>query len=543
MSIKTTLAHMIKCSLEKIGTLEDIDENNIVIEVPVKKENGDFSSNIALTLTKNLKKSPMEIAETIVQNIDKKNVIEEIKIANPGFINFYLKKDFLLSYINRILKEGRNYGRNEIGNQKKINIEFVSANPTGILHVGHGRGATYGDNLARILSFSGYNITKEYYINDAGNQMNNLGISIKERYKELCGLECNLPENGYHGKEIITLAESIYQLYKDTKLDSNVEFFKQQGLEKLLDQIKKDLDRYRVNFNIFTSEQSLYDKCLVEDVLNKLRQSDYCYAEDDALWLKTSDFGDEKDRVLIKNDGNYTYLTPDIAYHIDKIERGYDELIDVLGSDHHGYINRLKAALTMLGKNSDILDIKILQMVRLIKDGKELKLSKRTGKTVTLMDLVDEIGVNATRYFFASRSLDTSMDFNIDLALKQSNENPVYYIEYANARICSIMKNFHQKQEFCEKYTTLNSEDAYTILNKLIEFEDIVISAANKKAPHVIANYVYELATLFHAYYAKEKIITDNLVATQEKINLLLAIQIVIENALDLLGIIPREEM
>lgn len=543
MSIKTTLAHIIKCSLEKIGSLDDIELNNIVIEVPIKKENGDFSSNIALTLTKKLKKSPMEIAEMIIQNIDKQNVIEEIKIANPGFINFYLKKDYLLSYINRILKEGKKYGRNETGNHKKINIEFVSANPTGILHIGHGRGATYGDNLARILTFSGYDVTKEYYINDAGNQMNNLGISIKERYKELCGLECNLPEGGYHGKEIITLAESIYDIYKDTKLDSDIEFFKQHGLEKLLDQIKKDLDRYRVNFNVFTSEQSLYDKCLVEDVLNKLRNSGNCYAEDDALWLRTSAYGDEKDRVLIKSDGNYTYLTPDIAYHIDKIERGYDELIDVLGSDHHGYINRLKAALTMLGKNSDILDIKILQMVRLIKDGEELKLSKRTGKTITLMDLVDEIGVNATRYFFSSRSLDTSMDFNIDLAMKQSNENPVYYIEYANARICSIMKNFHQKKEIHDKYTTLISEDTYIILNKLTEFEDVVISAANKKAPHVIANYVYELATLFHAYYAKEKIITEDLVATQEKINLLLSIQIVINNALDLLGIIPREEM
>ncbi len=540
MSIKTKLTSMLKKSLDKLNIEL---ENDIVIEKPAKKENGDYSTNIALTLTKKLHHSPMEIATSIKENLEKEDVIEDIQIASPGFINIYLKKEYLLSYINKIITENKNYGKNNIGNNKKINIEFVSANPTGILHIGHGRGATYGDNLARIMNFSGYDVTKEYYVNDAGNQMNNLGISIKERYKELCGLECNLPENGYHGKEIIDLAKKIYEEYGNQKLESDIEFFKQQGLETLLSQIKKDLDRYRVNFNIFTSEQSIYDKCLVEDVLSKLRNSNQCYVKDDALWLKTTQYGDEKDRVLIKSDGNYTYLTPDIAYHIDKINRGYDELIDVLGSDHHGYINRLKAALTMLGKDSNILDIKILQMVRLIKDGEELKLSKRTGKTITLMELVDEIGVNATRYFFSSHSLDTSMDLNIDLALKQSNENPVYYIEYANARICSILKKYHKKPIPLEQYVNLNSKETYTILNKLIEFEDIVISSAKKESPHIIANYIYDLATLFHSYYAKDKIITEDEKSTEEKINLLLAIQIVIQNALDLLGIIPREEM
>lgn len=539
MSIKSKLTELIKNSLQKLN----IETDNIIIEKPSKKENGDYSSNIALTLTKKLHKSPLEIANMIKDNIEYENIINEIQIANPGFINFYLKKEFIQSYINKIITEKNNYGKNTIGNNEKINIEFVSANPTGILHIGHGRGATYGDNLARIMNFSGYDVTKEYYVNDAGNQMNNLGISIKERYKELCGYECNLPENGYHGKEIIDLAKDIYNRYGNTKLDSDIEFFRKEGLDKLLDQIKKDLDRYRVNFNIFTSEQSIYDRCLVEDTLNKLKQSGNCYIKDDALWLKTTDYGDEKDRVLIKSDGNYTYLTPDIAYHADKISRGYDRLIDVLGSDHHGYIARLKAALSMLGKNSDILDIKILQMVRLIKDGEELKLSKRTGKTITLMELVDEIGVNATRYFFSSHSLDTSMDLNIDLALKQSNENPVYYIEYANARICSILKKYHKKANLHDNYLTLQSEDTYSILNKLMEFEDVVISSARKEAPHLVANYVYELATLFHSFYAKEQIITENEEETEEKINLLLAIQIVIQNALDLLGIIPREEM
>lgn len=542
MSIKNTLGHMIKCSLEKINNL-DSNDINIIVEIPTKKEFGDYSTNVALTLTKKLHQSPMDIAFEIKNNFNKQDIVEDIQIVSPGFINFYLKKDYILSKINTIIEKNKNYGRNNIGNNKKINIEYVSANPTGTLHIGHGRGATYGDNLARIMSFSGFDVTKEYYINDAGNQMNNLGISIKERYKELCGLGCNLPEDGYHGKEIITLAQSIYDIYQSSKVNEDIEFFKQQGLEKLLDQIKKDLDYYRVNFNVFTSEQSLYDKCLVDDVLTKLQKSNNCYIKDDALWLKTSNYGDEKDRVLIKSDGNYTYLTPDIAYHIDKINRGYDELIDVLGSDHHGYINRLKAALTILGKNSNILDIKILQMVRLIKDGEELKLSKRTGKTITLMELIDEIGVNATRYFFASRSLDTSMDLNIDIALKQSNENPVYYIEYANARICSILKKYNKKLEIHDKYTTLSSPETYNIVNKLSDFEDVVISASIRKEPHLIANYVYELATLFHSFYAKEKMITEDEVATSERMNLLLAIQIVMNNALDLLGIIPREEM
>ena len=543
MSVKKELSSLIKKSLSLLDKENKFSDLNITIEIPTKKENGDYSTNVALTLTKVLHQNPLEIAEKIVNNIEKNDIIEEIKIAPPGFINFYLKKEYLLSYINKIIKEKEHYGKNKSGNNKKINIEFVSANPTGILHIGHARGATYGDNLARIMTANGYDVTKEYYINDAGNQMNNLGISIKERYKEICGLDYKIPENGYHGEEIITLAKRIYDIYGNSKLDEEIDFFKKEGLNTLLNQIKTDLDQYRVNFNIFTSEQSLYDKCLVDDVLNKLRYSNKCYLKDEALWLKTSDYGDEKDRVLIKSDGDYTYLTPDIAYHIDKINRNYYRIIDVLGADHHGYINRLKAALTILGKDSSIIDIKILQMVRLIKDGIELKMSKRTGKTVTLKDLIDEIGVNATRYFFSSHSLDTAMDLNIDLALKQSNENPVYYIEYANARICSILNNYKEKIEKIDKYNNLKSEDAYTILNKLIEYEDIVTSACIKEEPHLIANYVYELASLFHSFYTKERIITEDKEATKEKINLLLSIKTVINNALDLIGIIPREQM
>ena len=540
MSIKQKIQRIIKTSLDNNNIDFDIDK--IVIETPKEAKNGDYSTNIALMLTKILKDNPMNIASKIKDEI-KDESIEKVEIAAPGFINIFLTKKVLLDEINKIITEDRNYGRNNYGNNEKINLEYVSANPTGTLHIGHGRGATYGDNLSRIMSFCGYDITREYYINDAGNQMNNLGISIKERYKELCGLECNLPEDGYHGKEIITIAKKIYDIYQDTKLNEDITYFKKEGLDILLDEIKKDLDRFRVNFDVFTSEQSLYDKGYVEKVLTSFQKNNNCYVDDDALWLKTSAYGDEKDRVIVKKDGNYTYLLPDIAYHVNKIERGYQKLIDVLGADHHGYINRLKGALEILGHDSSILDIEILQMVRLLRDGEEIKISKRTGKTITLNDLIDEVGINATRYFFASKSLDTQMDFDLGLAVKNSNDNPVYYVEYANARISSILKNYHKNIELKENYHTINEDIAYNIMNKLIRFEDTVISASIKKQPHIICNYVYDLASLFHSYYGAYKFITDDKEYTEERMLLLKAIKIVINNSLNLIGVIPNEVM
>lgn len=539
MSIKQEVQEILKKSLTNL----QIDyEKEIEVSIPKDKNHGDYSTNIALSLAKSLKDNPTNIANKIKDNIQSE-IISKIEVLSPGFINIFISEQYLLKSINTIIKENTNYGKSNLGQGKKVNIEFASANPTGILHLGHGRGATYGDNLARIMTFTGYDVTKEYYVNDAGNQMNNLGISIKVRYQNLYNIDATLPEDGYHGQEIIDIAKKIKEEYQDTKLNEDIPFFKKYGLNILLDKIKKDLDIYRVNFDVFSSEQSLYDRGLVEKVITKLKNDNHCYIEDGALWLKTMDYGDEKNRVLIKSDGNYTYLLPDIAYHCDKIERGFDELIDVLGADHHGYIDRLKASLEMMGKDSGILDIKILQMVRLIKDNEELKLSKRTGKTVTLSEIIEEVGVNATRYLFSSKSLDTQLDFNIDLALKQNSENPVYYIEYANARICSILKKSKNFATNIDKYQTLESQYIYNILNKLNEFKDIVETSASKKAPHIIANYVYDLASLFHTYYNQEKIVTEDIQYTSERINLLKAIQIVINNSLNLIGIIPREEM
>ena len=540
MSIKQKIQSTIKNSVDRLNI--DIELDKIIIETPKETKNGDYSTNIALTLTKILKENPMTIASKIVSEITDE-IIEKVEIAPPGFINIFLTKKVLLDEITKIIKSDKTYGKNNSGNSEKINLEYVSANPTGTLHIGHGRGAAYGDNLSRILAFCGYDVTREYYINDAGNQMNNLGISIKERYKEICGLECNLPEDGYHGKEIVAIANKIYTTYKDSKLEEDIAYFKQEGLNILLEEIKKDLDRFRVNFDVFTSEQSLYDKGLVEQVLNNFKQNNNCYIDDDALWLKTSNYGDEKDRVIVKKDGNYTYLLPDIAYHVNKIERGYEKLIDILGADHHGYINRLKGALEILGYDSSILSIEILQMVRLLKDGEEIKISKRTGKTITLNDLIDEVGINATRYFFASKSLDTQMDFDLGLAVKNSNDNPVYYIEYANARITKVLNNYQKNIELKEKYNTIHEDIAYNIMNKLIRFEDTVIAAGQKKQPHIICNYVYDLASLFHSYYGAFKFITDDKEYTEERMLLLRAIKIVINNSLNLIGVIPREEM
>lgn len=535
MSIKNKLQYIIKNSLPV-----DMDVKDIVIDIPKDKKNGDYSTNVAFLLTRELKSSPMVIASDIKDRISDE-IIDRVEVASPGFINIYLSKKFLLSNINVILKENRNYGRSDFGNGKRVNLEYVSVNPTGTLHIGHGRGAVYGDNLSKIMSFAGYDVTREYYVNDAGNQVYNLGISIRERYKEICGLDCNLPENGYHGREIIDIAQSLYDVYGESKLEEDIEFFKKEGLDILFSGIKKDLDMFRVNFDVFTSEKSLYDRGLVDTTLSKLEKSGKCYINEGALWLKTTDLYDEKDRVLIKSDGNYTYLLPDIAYHSDKFNRKFDKLIDVLGSDHHGYINRLKSSLEIVGYDSSKLDIRILQMVRLIRNGEEVKLSKRTGKTITLNELIDEVGINASRYFFASKSLDTQMDFDLDLAVKNSNENPVYYIEYANARISSILKN--KNIEYIDNPSTIDNELAYTILNKLLEFEDIIIASASKGLPHLVANYLYELASLFHSYYSVERIVSDDEVYTKERIALIKAIKIVMNNAANMLGLILREEM
>jgi len=538
MNIKIKLIELIKKALEK----SNYNLVDFIVEVPNNKENGDFSTNVAMELVKIEKTNPREIANKVVANIDKSNIIDKIDVAGPGFINFYINNEYLLSGIKDIIELEDNYGKSNIGNNTKINVEYVSANPTGILHLGTARGAAYGDSLTRILSFAGYDVTREYYVNDGGNQINNLGLSIKARYDNLCGLELNMPIDGYHGEEIIEIAKSIYEEYKDTKINEDIEYFTKLGVDLLLERIKKDLKEFRVEFDVWTSEKAIRESGRIEECLNKLDEMGNIYEKEDAKWLKTTKYGDDKDRVIIKTDNTYTYLVPDIAYHLDKIDRGYDELIDILGADHHGYVSRLKASIDALGYDKDKLEVKILQMVKLIRDGEEIKMSKRTGKTVTISELIEEVGINASRYFFATRSLDTQMNFDISLAIKQSNDNPVYYVEYAHARICSILESAKNIKSV-EKYETINSKYAMDLLKKVYEFKEIVEISATKRIPHIITNYVYELATLFHTYYAHEKIITEDEKYTNERINLIKTVKITIKNALNLIGVEALEKM
>lgn len=538
MNIKDNLKKLIAESLDN-----EISVEEIIIEVPADKNNGDFSSNVAMKSCKKLNKKPLEIAEIVKNNI-KDELIEKIEIAGPGFINFFVNKNYLLENIKKVLGEKENYGKSNIGGSKTVDLEFVSVNPTGVMHLGHTRGACFGDSLGNILSFAGYDVTKEYYINDAGNQMINMAKSIKERYKEICGLPSQMEENFYYGNEIIEIAKKMYEDKQEGYLDADLEVFKKIGLNTFLNKIKEDLLTIGVKFDVWSSEQALRDNGKVERALKKLKDLGYTYEKEGATWLKTSDFGDEKDRVLIKTDNSYTYLVPDIAYHLDKIERGYDYLIDVLGADHHGYIPRLKAAVTMLGQDANKLSVSIVQMVRAIKDKKEYKISKRTGKSITMIDMANEVGVDALRYFFVSKSLDTQMDFDVDLATTKSTENPVYYIQYAHARICSILNSYKVEELTPDyKFETINDESAYNVLSKIYEFKETVEKSATKKEVHLITNYAYELANLFHSYYASEKIITDDEKKTKERIYLINAVKITIANALKLIGVTSPEKM
>lgn len=543
MNLKEKIKEMIKSALNELSIKFDLE--NIVVEVPKKREQGDFSTNIAMQLTKVLKDNPRNIAEKIVAELNKNTKeIKNIDIAGPGFINIYLNDEYVFSGISNVIKQGESYGSSSIGANKKIDIEFVSANPTGILHLGTARGAAYGSNLANIMSFAGYDVTKEYYINDAGNQIINLGISLKERYKDLCGLEENMPEDGYYGSEIIDIAKTIFDKHGASKLDEDLEFFKKTAVDYLLNIIKTDLSNFGVTFDVWTSEKSIRTKGRIEESLKILDEKGLVYKKDDATWLKTTVYGDDKDRVLIKTDGSYTYLVPDIAYHLDKFDRGFDYLVDVFGADHHSYVSRLKASIEALGYDKDKLEVRLLQMVRLLRDGEIVKMSKRTGGNITISELVGEIGKDAARYFFATRSLDGQMDFDINLALKKSSENPFFYVGYANARICSILRDAKEKNiDICTEIKEGLDIDSKALLLKVYEFTEVLVSAALKKEPHLITNYVYELASMFHNYYGKHKILTDDIKASEKRLGLIKTVGITITNALRLIGVKAPEKM
>lgn len=548
--IETALKNLLADSIIKSGLLEEIDADGIVIEIPKDTSNGDYSSNVAMQLTKQLRKAPREIANQIIDNIDmEKNVIERVEIAGPGFINLFVPKNAMTSIISEVLAEQENYGRTNYGNGIKYNIEFVSANPTGELHLGHAKGAAVGDCICRILDAAGFNVTREYYINDAGNQINNLASSLYARYMQSFGKEFAMPEDGYHGKDIIDIANIVKNEYGEQFLDSDFEdvkdTFKKIGIELELQRIKDVLNEYRVNFDVWSSESKLYEEERIQPALDTLKEKGYTYEEDGALWLRSTDFGDDKDRVLIKGDGSYTYLTPDIAYHLSKFNRGFDYLVDLLGADHHGYIGRMKAAIQALGYNADQLGIDIIQMVRMIKDGQEVKMSKRTGNAVTIKELIDDVGVDAARYFFVCKAASSKFDFDLDLATSQSNDNPVFYAQYAHARMCSILNQAKKLSiEIADKFDLIVENKEIELVKHINEFRNEVIESANNRTPHKIANYIQKLAQLFHSFYGECKVLdSEAMELSSQRLALVEATRITLKNALNLIGVSAPEKM
>jgi arginyl-tRNA synthetase len=534
-----------------IATREELPA--FTLEVPKDKSHGDLATNAAMQLTRIAKKNPRQIAEAILEHFDmNKASIEKADIAGPGFINFTLNKSYLYPVIQQVHEQGENYGRIALGQGQKIQVEFVSANPTGSLHLGHARGAAVGDALCNVLDFAGYEVTREYYINDAGNQVENLSKSIEARYLQELGQDAEMPEDGYHGEDIKGFAKELVAEKGDSLLSmepgERAAYFRTYGLEKELNKIKRDLNRFRVHFDEWFSETSLYEKGLVEESLNELKAKGQVYEQDGATWLRTTDYGDDKDRVLVKNDGTYTYLTPDIAYHRNKFERGYDRLINIWGADHHGYIPRMKAAMEAIGYDPERLTVLIAQMVSLFQNGEKVKMSKRTGKAVTMEDLMEEVGVDAIRYFFTMRSMDSHLDFDMDLAISTSNENPVFYVQYAHARICSIYRQAEEQGitllPLAEvDLSLLNTEHEYDLLRKIGELpEEIAVAAANY-APHRMIRYVYDLASLFHSYYRAQRVITEDAAQTQARFALLGAVRTVIANVLKLVGVSAPEQM
>lgn len=543
----------VKDAVVAAGLASREELSSITLEVPKDKSHGDLATNAAMQLTRIAKKNPRQIAEAILEHIDvKKASIEKAEIAGPGFINFTLNKSYLYPVIEQVYAQGEDYGRVQLGQGQRVQVEFVSANPTGSLHLGHARGAAVGDALCNILDFAGYEVTREYYINDAGNQVENLCKSIEARYLQALGQDAEMPEDGYHGEDIKGFAKDLVAEKGDSLLSMDpgerTAFFRSYGLEKELGKIKRDLARFRVHFDEWFSETSLYEKGLVEASLDELKAKGQVYEQDGATWLRTTEYGDDKDRVLVKNDGTYTYLTPDIAYHRDKYNRGYDRMINIWGADHHGYIPRMKAAMQAIGNDPDKLTVLIAQMVSLFQNGEKVKMSKRTGKAVTMEDLMEEVGIDAIRYFFTMRSMDSHLDFDMDLAISTSNENPVFYVQYAHARICSIYRQAEEQGVALlplseVDLTVLNTEHDYDLLRKIGELPEEIATAAAGYAPHRMIRYVYDLASLFHSYYKAQRVITEDAAQTQARFALLGAVRTVIANVLRIVGVSAPEKM
>ncbi len=560
---KDKLKEVILMALKKA-----MDENAITtcaipdfyLEVPQNKGHGDFAANIAMVMAKEARMAPRKIGEIIAERIETDGTdIEKIEVAGPGFINFYLKPNWANSVIIDILKQGQDYGRVNIGKGKKVQVEFVSANPTGPMHMGNARGAALGDSLASVLKMAGYDVEKEFYINDAGNQIEKFGLSLEARYLELLGYESSIPEGGYHGEDIKQHMKDLISQEGDRFLhvDSSERraYFIDYALNKNLKRMKQDLERFGVEFDNWFSENTLHESGKVKEVIELLTNNGHTYEKDGALWFKASQFGAAKDEVLVRNNGIPTYFVSDIAYHKNKFDRGFDWVIDIWGADHHGHVPRMKGAISAIGYDPEKLTVIIMQLVMLYRNGQIARMSKRTGKAVTLVDIIDEVGKDAARFFFNLRSADTHLDFDIDLAIKQSDENPVYYVQYAHARICSILRQTQERgikqpeiQNLCSDdikkcLETLHLQEEFDLIKKLADFPSEIKLAAENLSPYRITNYTMELASIFHSFYNKCKVLCDDENLAFGRLLLVKSVQQVLQNCFGILGIEAPERM
>ncbi len=551
--VKDQIIEEVKNSIDKSiesgsFTLDELPE--ILLETPREKQFGDFSTNIAMQLPKLTKKSPRFIAEEIVKNFEKSNTdVAKVEIAGPGFINFTLNPDWIYSILNDIKKLSKDYGKTEYGKGKKVNVEFISANPTGPMHMGNARGGAIGDGMASVLAWSGHEVVKEFYINDAGNQIEKFGQSLEARYLQVNGVEVEFPEDGYKGEDITVHMNEFTQLYGNSYVDYDSrerrEIFIAYALEKNIEKIKEDLSGYGIEYDVWFHESSLYEADEVAKIVKELTDRGHTYEKDGAIWFKATDFGCEKDDVLVRNNDVPTYFAADIAYHVNKLRtRGFDWSIDVWGADHHGHVARMKAALEAMGLSGDDLDVIIMQLVRLVRKGETARMSKRQGNMVTLSDLIDEVGKDAARFFFNLRSPESHFDFDLDLAVEESNENPVFYVQYAHARISSILRQVEEDLSTVQvDYTLLKEEEEKELIRILAELPYEIISAVEKMDPSRITRYAMDVASNFHTFYNACRVRTEDKKLMKARIELVKSVRRVLKNVLDILGIKAPERM
>ena len=555
--VENKLNEAIALAVEKAtqsGDLPKAEMPKFIIEKPADKKNGDFSSNIAMAGARAYHQAPRMIAEAIVKNFSLDGgYIDRCEIAGPGFINFYLSDKYYSDVLKDIVSSGDNYGRSDYGEGKKMLVEFVSANPTGPMHIGNARGGAIGDCLASVLDAAGYDVQREFYINDAGNQIEKFATSLEVRYLQECGKDVELPEDAYHGEDITVHARNFYSevgdKYAECDSQERRDALVAYALPKNIAGLEADLGKYRIKYDKWFRESTLHNDGSVQKIIEALKEKGVTYEQDGALWFKASEFGNDKDIVLIRANGIPTYIVPDIAYHYNKlVTRGYDKAIDVLGADHHGYIPRMKAALTALGLDADRLDIVIMQMVRLVRNGETIKLSKRSGKAITLNTLLEEVPIDAARFFFNLREPNSHFDFDLELAAKQSSENPVYYVQYAHARICSIIKKAADEgievtTPSEEALNRLNSSEERDLISHLASLTDEIIGAAKSYDPARITHYVIELATLFHKFYNAHRVVSDDKELTEARLFLCTAVKNTIKNILVMLKVDVPESM